>query len=175
MLGLKRLTVNCNVGGFHSPLTPPLHKHRPAHSAHRPWSAKAGPDSLCLPFSCTSAVRQKQKRPGFCLTRHKSIVYRGSHFPFSSDGPKKNICFVRGSPKKFFPLSQTVTETGHGVPEAGCFRRPWVLNAPGWNQDLSILRQDASLPLSCQPNLLHEEMHEECMIHRVPLKRKERI
>jgi len=80
----------------------------------------------------TPQSKRKEKLRG-----HKSIVYRGSHFPLSSVWSKKNICFARGSRGQVFPLSRTVTQAGRGVgvPGAGGFQRRWCVGpkplAPG--------------------------------------------
>lgn len=93
--------------------------------------------SVCRPPAPHPSVEKKRKTQAFCLRGHKSIVYRGSHFPLSSVGPKKNICFARGSWGQVFPLSRTVTQAGHGVgvPGAGGFQRRWCIGpkplAPG--------------------------------------------
>lgn len=116
-------------GWFLWPLNTPLYINTGPHI--RPTVRGARREgrirSVCCPPAPHPLVKKKRKTTAFCLTGHKSIVYSGAHFPLSSAGPKKNICFAWGSWGQVFPSSQTVTQAGRwvGVLGAGGFQRRW--------------------------------------------------
>ncbi len=97
--------------------------------------------SVCRPPAPHPLVEKKRKTPAFCLRGHKSIVYRGSHFPLSSLDPRKIFVLHEAAEDRF---SHYLRQWHEQDMESVCLGQVASRDAEALGR--SLLHQDASLP-----------------------------